>query len=176
MCHGGLVPRSISTRTTEIRFPESFTGLTGGFAKPGDSPDASRACGETVLRSWFRQSPAADGHSRPGRETGKPPAPSARSHSDAEKTADHLGYEGMVVGLAQAGHGDRADHAHAPDADREGAAVRREQPRLDLQRLVQRDAYSIGVRMPKAERRPLRLWKIDQPAARRAQVSGAPTR
>ncbi len=58
--------------------------------------------------------------------------------SAAEEGADHLGDEGMVVGLGQAGYGDRADHAHVLDADRKGAAVRREQPRLDAQCLVQR--------------------------------------
>jgi AraC-like DNA-binding protein len=58
--------------------------------------------------------------------------------SDAEKGADHLGDKGVVVGLGQAGYGDRADNAHVPDADREGAAVRREQARLDPQRLVKR--------------------------------------
>jgi hypothetical protein len=45
----------------------------------------------------------------------------------------------MVVRLGQAGHGDRADNAHVHDADREGAAVRREQPWLDAERLVQCD-------------------------------------
>jgi hypothetical protein len=44
----------------------------------------------------------------------------------------------VVVRLGQAGHGDRADHAHVLDADREGTAVRREQARLDARLLVQR--------------------------------------
>src|SRR5579859_6453456 len=79
--------------------------------------------------------------------------PSARARSEAEEGADHLGDEGVVVCLGQAGHGDRADNAYVPDADREGAAVRREQPRLDAQRLVQcapargeASAYEVGGR------------------------------
>jgi hypothetical protein len=55
----------------------------------------------------------------------------------AEEGADHLGNEGMVVSLGQAGYGDRSDNAHVLDADRKGAAVRREQPRFDSQCLVQ---------------------------------------
>jgi cytochrome P450 len=49
----------------------------------------------------------------------------AEADSDAEKGADHLGDEGMVVSLGQARYGDRADNAHVLDADRKGAAVRR---------------------------------------------------
>ena len=60
--------------------------------------------------------------------------PAARSYT--EKGADHLGNEGMIVGLGQAGYGDCADNAHVLDANRKAAAVRREQPWLDAPRLV----------------------------------------
>jgi flavin-dependent dehydrogenase len=65
-----------------------------------------------------------------------PSAPVA-TDSDAEEGADHLDDKSMVVGLGQAGYGDRADNAHVLDADRKGTAVRREQPRFDAQSLVQ---------------------------------------
>jgi hypothetical protein len=65
-------------------------------------------------------------------ETGHP-----ATDSDAEKGADHLGNKGVVIGLRQAGYGNRADNAHVLDADGEGAAVRREQPWLDAQCLVE---------------------------------------
>src|SRR5580693_1181934 len=72
-------------------------------------------------------------------------------HSYAEKGADHLGDEGVVVGLGQAGYGDRADDAHVLDADREGTAMRREQPWFDAACLVQRcpahrepSSYQVG--------------------------------
>src|ERR1700745_2677908 len=61
-----------------------------------------------------------------------------RCRSEAEKGADHLGDEGMVDGLRQAGYSHRADNAHVLDADRKGTAVRREQAWLDAQCLVQR--------------------------------------
>src|SRR5271165_28217 len=59
------------------------------------------------------------------------------THSYAEKGADHLGNEGMVVSLGQAGYGDRADNAHVLDADRKGTAVRREPLWVDAQCFVQ---------------------------------------
>jgi hypothetical protein len=51
----------------------------------------------------------------------------------------------VVLGLGQSGDGDAAHDADRADADREGAPVRREQPRLDAQRLVKRGA---GRRQP----------------------------
>ena len=56
--------------------------------------------------------------------------------SYAEECFDHLDDERMVIGLRQAGDGDAADHPDLADTDRERAAVCREQPRLDAQRLV----------------------------------------
>ena len=57
----------------------------------------------------------------------------------------------MVVGLGQAGYGDRSDDAHVLDADREGTAVRCEQPRFHAACLVQRcpahrepSSYQVG--------------------------------
>jgi Amidohydrolase family len=61
----------------------------------------------------------------------------AETHLHAEKGADHFSNEGMVVSLGQAGYGDRADNAHILDADRKGTAVRREQPWLDAEFLIQ---------------------------------------
>jgi hypothetical protein len=61
---------------------------------------------------------------------------SDRQSSHAEECFEHLDDEGMVVGLRQAGDGDAADHADLADTDRERAAVCREQPWLDAQRLV----------------------------------------
>jgi phage replication-related protein YjqB (UPF0714/DUF867 family) len=57
--------------------------------------------------------------------------PSDWESSDAEERRDHLNDERMVVGLRQARDGDAADDANVGDTDRERAAVRSEQPRLD---------------------------------------------